>query len=72
MLTAPEGTRNTALHRAAFSLGQLAAAGALDGARAQELLFRAGEKAGLPPAEARRTVGSGMRTGAGHPRGGTA
>jgi hypothetical protein len=72
VLTAPLGTRNVTLHRAAFSLGQLAAAGALDGARVLELLTRAGERSGLPAAEARRAAVSGMRAGADHPRGGTA
>ncbi len=70
VLTAPAGSRNVSLHRAAFCLGQLVAAGALGRPRVEELLVRAGEQAGLPSSEARRTVASGMRAGTDHPRGG--
>ena len=68
VLTAAPGTRNETLHRAAFSLGQLMAAGALDGPRVEELLGQAGEHIGLPPGEVARTIASGITAGRSHPR----
>lgn len=68
VLSAPEGTRNDTLHRAAFSLGQLCAGGCLDGPRVAELLAAAGERIGLASSEVRRTVASGLRAGMQNPR----
>lgn len=70
VLTAAEGTRNHTLVQAAFSLGQLVAAGALDGRRVEDLLTQAGEHAGLRPGEVAGTIRSGMTAGKSHPRGG--
>lgn len=73
LLAAPEGTRNDTLAKdAAFSLGQLVAAGALDRDRTATLLERAAERIGLEPGETRRAIASGFRAGALHPRGGWA
>lgn len=63
------GTRNDTLNRAAFSLGQLAAAGLLPPLAVASALASAAERAGLPADEARRTIRSGMAAGARCPRG---
>ena len=66
-MTAPKGTRNTTLNRAAFRLGQLA--GALDAGENLELpLLEAARAAGLHDREARATIASGLTAGALHPR----
>jgi hypothetical protein len=72
VLAACDGTRNVALHLAAFNLGQLVAAGMLAVDRTEGLLCQAGERIGLPAAEVRRTVASGFRAAAQYPRGGVA
>jgi len=72
VLSAGDGTRNVSLHLAAFNLGQLVAAGMLAADRTEALLCQAGERIGLPAAEARRTVASGFRAAAQYPRGGVA
>ncbi len=72
VLAAGEGTRNVTLHLAAFNLGQLVAAGMLSADRTEAILCQAGERIGLPSAEARRTVASGFRAAAQYPRGGVA
>jgi hypothetical protein len=66
--TAVPGTRNDTLNRAAFSLGQLAAAGLLPPLTVVAALSDAAESAGLPEGEARRTIRSGMTAGARKPR----
>ena len=66
--TARPGTRNDTLNRAAFSLGQLVAAGLLPSLAVVSALASAAERAGLPDHEVRRTVRSGMTAGARHPR----
>jgi hypothetical protein len=63
------GTRNDTLNRAAFSLGQLAAAGLLPPLAVSSALASAAERAGLPADEAHRTIRSGMTAGARRPRG---
>ena len=63
------GTRNDTLNRAAFSLGQLVAAGLLPPLAVASALAGAAERAGLPAGEARRTIGSGLAAGARCPRG---
>ena len=66
--TARPGTRNDTLNRAAFSLGQLAAAGLLPALAVVTALSSAAHRAGLPAEEARRTIRSGMTAGARNPR----
>jgi hypothetical protein len=65
---AAEGTRNDTLNLAAFNLGQLVAARLLPAATVTTSLADAAIHAGLPEAEARRTIRSGMTAGARHPR----
>lgn len=66
--TAPEGGRNHVLNRAAFSLGQLIAAGHVTETDAVEELTRAAARAGLDQTETARTIASGLKAGAAHPR----
>jgi hypothetical protein len=66
--TAQPGTRNDTLNRAAFSLGQLAAAGLLPPLAVVSALASAAERAGLPTGEARRTIRSGLTAGGRKPR----
>jgi hypothetical protein len=63
------GTRNDTLNRAAFSLGQLVAAGLLPPLAVISTLASAAERAGLPMDEARRTIRSGLAAGTRSPRG---
>ncbi|HET9081677.1 MAG TPA: bifunctional DNA primase/polymerase [Trebonia sp.] len=67
--SAQPGTRNDTLNRAAFSLGQLVAAGLLPPIPVFTGLISAARHAGLPEEEAFRTVRSGMAGGARKPRG---
>jgi hypothetical protein len=62
------GTRNDTLNRAAFSLGQLAAAGLLSPQRVASALADAAQRVGLPADEARYTIRSGLIAGARRPR----
>lgn len=64
----PEGARNDALNRAAFNLGTLIGGGEVDRADAESELLTAARASGLPDAEARRTIASGIASGAEHPR----
>lgn len=64
----PVGARNDRLNRAAFAAGTLVGSGVLDGAQATEHLVSAALRAGLPEAEARRTISSGLRAGSERPR----
>lgn len=66
--TAPEGLRNDTLNRAAFSIGQLVAGGEIDGTTATTALHDAATAAGLPGAEASRTILSGLDGGSKEPR----
>jgi hypothetical protein len=66
--TARPGTRNDTLNRAAFSLGQLVAAGLLPPLAVTTALASAAEHSGLPVEEARRTIRSGMTAGSRRPR----
>ncbi|MEU3898819.1 MULTISPECIES: bifunctional DNA primase/polymerase [Streptomyces] len=68
VLDSRPGTRNNELVSAAFSLGQLAAGGALPAALAIEALVTAGHSTGLPLPEVEATVTRGMTAGAKHPR----
>ena len=65
---APEGQRNHALNAAAFALGQLIAAGALDRSEVEDALLEAAALCGLPPGEAKRTIDSGISAGLEEPR----
>jgi hypothetical protein len=66
--TATEGTRNDTLNCAAFSLGQLVAAGMIPQLAVRTALADAALQAGLPADEADRTIRSGMTAGAAKPR----
>jgi hypothetical protein len=66
--SARPGTRNVTLNRAAFSLGQLVAAGLIPPIPVITSLIGAARHAGLPEEEAVRTVRSGMDAGARKPR----
>ncbi|SFP66532.1 Bifunctional DNA primase/polymerase, N-terminal [Actinomadura madurae] len=68
------GGRNYALNKAAYNLGRLAAAGALDAETAETVLFEAAAvhfgptRADVRPAEARATIRSALAAGARNPR----
>jgi hypothetical protein len=64
---APIGTRNHTLNRAAFRLGQLAAAGLIDVDAARGALAAAAAACGLGAREADRTIRSGMAAGTADP-----
>ena len=66
--SAPVGQRNHTLNSAAYSLGQLVAAGALDQARAVQALTDAAADAGLEAAEIAATIESGLSAGLKRPR----
>jgi hypothetical protein len=66
--SAPEGTRNDTLNRAAFRLGQLVGAELLPARAVQHALGQAAVRAGLSEAEARKTIRSGMAAGTRNPR----
>jgi len=65
---AREGTRNRTLNTAAFSLGQLAAAGLLEVDQVRARLLAIAIQAGNPEGKARATIESGLRDGARTPR----
>lgn len=62
------GSRNDALNKAAFALGQLVAGGMLGRADVESRLTLAAERAGLPQHEAATTIRSGLDAGAKDPR----
>jgi hypothetical protein len=66
--TAPEGTRNATLNRAAFAIGQLVGARLLDDGLARGALIEAGRAAGLSMREAMTTANSGLTAGMREPR----
>ena len=68
VMSAVEGTRNDTLNRAAFSLGQLVAAGELDRDQVERELTAAAELVGLQPREIQRTIASGLSGGHAKPR----
>jgi hypothetical protein len=63
-----EGTRNDCLNKAAFTLGQLVAIGALDEDETATTLIAEGQLLGLGVTETERTVLSGLRAGMEQPR----
>ena len=66
--TAPVGTRNDSLNRAAFNCAQLIAAGLLDADEVAQALLAAAARAGLGAVEAEKTLASGFRAGLASPR----
>ena len=62
------GTRNDQLNKAAFSLGQLVASGALNETETTAALIQAGQDLGLGLNECERTVASGLSAGMEQPR----
>jgi hypothetical protein len=69
VLDAQPGTRNHTLNRAAFSLGQLVAGGALEQYEVADALAAAAHTVGLGAVETERTITSGLTSGAASPRG---
>lgn len=66
--SAREGSRNTSLNVAAYSLGTLIGAGALSQGDAETQLLSAALAAGLTEREAQRTIRSGLTAGIAKPR----
>ena len=66
--TATPGTRNHALNRAAFAVGQVVAGGELEERHARHELLSTALAIGLPEPEARQTLDSGFTSGAREPR----
>lgn len=66
--TAPDGTRNDTLNRAAFSTGTLIGAGRLDAAQAALELYEAAVACGLAHHEVVATIRSGFAAGVARPR----
>jgi hypothetical protein len=62
------GTRNDRLNKAAFALGQLVGAGALEEEETVTALTDAGLRLGLGERECERTIDSGLNAGMGAPR----
>ena len=69
LLEAPDNQRNDTLIRSSFSLGQMVAAGLLDENHTTALLTWAAERIGLTAGEIPKTIASGFRAAAHHPRG---
>jgi hypothetical protein len=65
---AVEGTRNSTLNNAAFSIGTLVGAGAIDRDDVDNALFDAALACGLSDEEAERTIKSGLDAGERQPR----
>lgn len=65
---AAEGSRNSRLNTAAFSLGQLVAGGELDRGQVGAALTAAAASIGLPHQEAAATIASGLEGGSREPR----
>lgn len=61
--SAPVGSRNHTLNRAAFCIAQLVAGGELSESAARSSLFSAATGAGLPDQEICQTIGSGFHAG---------
>jgi putative DNA primase/helicase len=66
--SARQSTRNTTLNKAAYAIGRLAGAGALDQATVERELLDAALSTGLPEKEALGTIRSGMKAGIAKPR----
>jgi hypothetical protein len=68
VMTAPEGTRNDTLNRAAYNMAQLVAGGQLPPALVLDELSNAARANGLPEVEITRTLASGLPAGEKTPR----
>lgn len=66
--SAPQGTRNTRLNQAAFSMGTLIAAGSIELGFVAEALARSALASGLIQSEIKKTLSSGLSAGMRHPR----
>jgi hypothetical protein len=66
----PERDRNTRLYWSSCRAGELVSAGQVDEPTATGVLVDAATHIGLPEAEARRTIASGLRAGSHCPRAG--
>ena len=66
---AGNGGRNEQLNRSAFSIGQLVGGGELREHEVIDALMAAAMQCGLPCAEAKKTINSGLEKGKGSPRG---
>lgn len=64
----PEGGRNDALNKAAFTFGEFVGAGKIDRAYADMLLLNMATAIGLERIESVKTINSGLDAGAAHPR----
>lgn len=69
LLAAPDGQRNDALNKAAFSLAQIVAGGGLDERAVRQRLSAAADDIGLDPQEIAATIDSGFVAGLQTPRG---
>ena len=67
--SAPSGSRNYTLNRAAFCLGQIVGAGALDASLVERTLSASAHAVGLSERESLLTIRSGLSAGTEHPRG---
>jgi putative DNA primase/helicase len=65
---AEEGTRNSTLNNAAFAMGTLVGANAIDREDVEQALLDAALECGLPDEEAERTIASGLDAGEREPR----
>jgi hypothetical protein len=65
---APDGDQNNTINRAAFNVGTLVGAGALDETEAREMLMSAALAGNHPEGRARPSIDSGLRAGIGSPR----
>lgn len=65
---APDGDQNNTINRAAFNVGTLVAAGALEETEAREALLSAARAGNHPEGRARPSIESGLRSGQQHPR----
>jgi hypothetical protein len=64
VVEAKEGSRNETLNKAAYQVGMLVGQEALDRSAAFETLMEAARKAGLEEEESRKTINSGLSSGA--------
>lgn len=67
--SAPRGSRNHTLNRAAFCIGQIVGAGVLDASLVEQRLTASALAVGLSKREALHTIRSGLGAGTEHPRG---
>jgi hypothetical protein len=65
---APDGDQNNTINRAAFNVGTLVGAGAVDESEAREMLMSAALAGNHPEGRARPSIDSGIRAGMGSPR----